>query len=1033
MINDEFTNSKSNNAALTPKSEFGNIPDNEFSGSGEMNLHKAAYDASLMKSQETTKAVETTSQTTSSTAVESTTVASSTTMATGIAATSAGVITVASTVAIGALSVFAVVSDTVRDYQVTLDSMRVIGDSMSYLVSVYDMNMSEEDYDEYFREKYEKYDDNQSQSEEIEIDYPFVVKLYNLSYEATQPADFLSNEGTFQNIVLGDKYTIEVSEDKFGGDVLFETTFVATASYSFNDFSFPTNVDLEKGTFDIYMEFEDETDTYSDFVLYLYDLDAPEQVNYTFNLEKISGSQTVIGDNDPEKIDIFKDWGYKFSFKENGETVVYKEGVAHFEDVYGRKSGFNEFIFDKTYSYKEGTMEVRLDFDNDFGWYDNFVLTLTAHYVEEDPTTGDGSQTWTDDREIELQTTTDVQTIDVMGLDLNLMDPNVTFTYVLTADVRGVASTLVEENEPFSLTDNSGAKSEWNQFIFNKTANFLEDSFEVQLDYVDDFYYYDNFTLTLLPSGVNAQYDFHLDPTTEVQTCTFDAQQHWNYSFDYEYSYSLTCSYQGAIRTLDSEENFKFTDTSGFLGLDFDGTYDYGTNDFSLKLNYEDPDNNFSNFVFHLTYEDDPSEPSIDISLEKTTEVQSFDLDDYELYTGTWYEYNLTCDYKGNAVTLVTGEESFQFSDPDLVPSGSITFVNNEVNYHDGTMWVQFDYTDKYNMISSAWLVFYGKNSEDQDDYCNESTEIYLEVTKEVQEINIADINTGEEDGINFTKYNLAYDLYYEYYTDTDTDTSSLYGSPHPITLSNSAVTAVNGYESKFQVFEEMDAAQGYAQTYMYIYFDAVDENDMWSSYKAYWEGVNPANGSTFVQADIQFNERELGGWHKAEITCGGASDDIFNGDGWDLVVVADINNPYTGYTATDEEIYRIEDTKPVYVDAPDPEIFNIDFSESVFSYGGDDYALNVQPMFAGDYSQYTDVQFIFEQGDGTTYTYSISFSDYFDFYVTNPDEGPIDVWNEFENIEFKVTLKYCTYVNGVKSDPITKVLYTGISFYVSV
>ena len=50
---DEFTNSKSNNDSFIGKSEYGNLQDSEFSDSGEMNLHKAAYDASLMKSQNT--------------------------------------------------------------------------------------------------------------------------------------------------------------------------------------------------------------------------------------------------------------------------------------------------------------------------------------------------------------------------------------------------------------------------------------------------------------------------------------------------------------------------------------------------------------------------------------------------------------------------------------------------------------------------------------------------------------------------------------------------------------------------------------------------------------------------------------------------------------------------------------------------------------------------------------------------------------------------------------------------------------------
>ena len=212
MRDDEFTNSKSNNESFIAKSEFGNLPDSEFSDSGEMHMHKAAYDPSLMKSNSNsgnTKTVEDVAQS-SSTAVESTVAGSG--AATSIAATSAGVLTVASTVAIGALSVFAVISNMTHDYQVVLDSVRVIDDSMTYLVSVYDRNMSEKDYDDYFRERYKDADQGASMSEE-EMEYPFVVKLYNASYSSSMHADYLSNEGVFQHITIGDTYTIEVSED----------------------------------------------------------------------------------------------------------------------------------------------------------------------------------------------------------------------------------------------------------------------------------------------------------------------------------------------------------------------------------------------------------------------------------------------------------------------------------------------------------------------------------------------------------------------------------------------------------------------------------------------------------------------------------------------------------------------------------------------------------------------------------------------------------------------------------------------------
>ena len=47
MINDEFTNLKANNDSFIKKTEFANLPDSEFSDAGEMNLHRAAYDASL--------------------------------------------------------------------------------------------------------------------------------------------------------------------------------------------------------------------------------------------------------------------------------------------------------------------------------------------------------------------------------------------------------------------------------------------------------------------------------------------------------------------------------------------------------------------------------------------------------------------------------------------------------------------------------------------------------------------------------------------------------------------------------------------------------------------------------------------------------------------------------------------------------------------------------------------------------------------------------------------------------------------------
>ena len=997
MRDDEFTNSKSNNDSFIGKSEYGNLPENEFSDSGEMNLHKAAYDASLMKTQNT-KTVEDVTQ---GAAGAETTVASST-AASGIAASGVGVVVVASTVAIGALTALTGISLTHHDYQVYLDSLRVIGNEMSYLVSVYDNDMTEEDYDEYFRERYENMD--QGQELEKEMEYPFVVKLYNLSYEATQPADYLSNEGYFSNITVGETYTLEVSEDRFGGDILYETTFVATYSYSIDDFSFPVNVDLENGTFDIYLDFTDDANAYSDFTLYLYDLDAPEQVNYTFDLEKIAGYQTIIGPNSPDKIDVFKDWGYRFTFKENGELVTYKEDIAHFKDMYGRKSGFNAFVFDRTFSYKEGTMEVRLDYDNDFGWYDNFVLSMHAWYESQGTTSGEDSY----DFDIELESVDTVQVLNVFEYEMNLETP---YTYELTCTYQGETITLEEETTRFYFSDNSGAKSEWNAFIFDKTANFLTNSFDVRLDYIDDFGRYYNFVLTLYPNGVNAQYDFYLDSTDEVQTCTFDEQQHWNYSFDYEYSYTLTAYYIDEQVTLDrSEDFFTFADNSGFHSLVFDGSYDYGNSTFDLRLDYEDPDGNFSDFVFRLFDEEDLDQVYCEIPLEAVTTTQTIDMETYDIVTSSWYYYSLACSYKGNTVVLAHSEESFQFVDPDMRPTASVTIINNEINYADCTMWVQLDITDKYNFISDINLVLYGRNNDDQDPYENECT-VWLEATNEPQQVTIE--RNNEDTDVNFIKYDVAYNLFWTYYTEEDEDTGSLFSEPKPIALTNSAKTVFNGVTSKYQLYQSTYAGSGEEACFMYIKFDYTDENNMWSSFKAYWEGKND-NGSTFSSADINLvNDREFYGWHRVHVSSESGefgNMPIFDGNGYDLVIVADYNNPYTGESEVDKEIYRVENTHPTFGGA-DREIFSATLTD--ISSDGETYALTVMDILYhnsvyGEYDYFVNVSFIFEDEEsGNTYTYTLAeFSDYLYLRFSDFDGGEVDPW-EWDGKYFTVTIHY--------------------------
>ena len=1020
---DEFTNSKSNNDSFISKSEYGNTQDSEYSDSGEMNLHKAAYDASLMKSQNTTKMVEDVTQGTS-TAIE-TTVASSAN-AGAIAAGSVTAVVAASTVAVTALGVLTGLSVALHNYEVTLNSFIISSNQLNYNVTIIDKGMDDDGY--------EHWSDQNPDEEKL----PFVMRIFNDDYDASQELFYFEQSGTFSNLTLGQRYNIVISENKFNGQVLYEDHFITYVNSTFLNFELHEWCDLKEDILYYDMNLIDEKDILSDYKLTFYHPDAPEKIVASFDLPEETGYQSLsISGPNGALLDLTKECGYRFSYIQDGKEIEYKKGIINFYDLSYREAKFNALEFDRTFSYKEGTMDLRLDYVDDLGWYDNFIFTLTAHYFEGDATTGDG-QEYTDDYEIYLDATTETQTINVLEYEVNL---DTEYTYKLTCNYRGAQTTLEEETTKFKFTDNSGATStdpaDFN-FIFNKTANFLTDSFEVQFDYVDDFYYYYGFTLNLLPNGVNAEYAFDLTETTDVQTCTFNEQDHWNYSLDYEYSYVLSCYYQGELITLErSDELFTFTDISGAVtawdSLSFDGTYSFPTGMAKLTLNYTDDFGYYSNFVFTLINFDDEDDYR-EFELEATTEEQEIDLYGADIdLNETWWKYKLTVNHakQGTIILEESGEnEEFMWSDPYSVTdpdSVSVTFVNNEANFVDRTLWVQLDYRDDYDRYGDFVLTLFGRGSDDEEDFINR-VDFELQKTKEPQQITVDGID--EDTGnyfVDITKYKVGYGLYWwESSWDDGTD-HWLFGdedSYEEITLKNSAKTVFNGVTSKYQAYQSTYAGSGEEGCFMYMKFDYTDENNMWSNFKAYWVGVNPDNGSTYRDVDIDLMyDREFYGWHRVSITSESLSDGdefedmpIFDGNGHDLVIVADINNPYTGETAVDQEIYRVEGTHPTFGGA-DREIFKATFTE-IGAYE-ETYSMTVMDILYhnsdfGEYDYYVNVSFIFEDEEsGDTYTYTLTgFSDYIFITFDEFDGGEVDPW-DWDGKEFTVTIHY-----SVTSDP---------------
>ena len=1286
IFEDEFNQNKVTNDQQVLNSEFGVTQSNEFSDSGEMHLHRSAYNSSLNQTVKNTTQVEaeSASMAASEGASGVVTAVSGGGVAHALAAGTVSSVVVASSLTITALSVVTGLSVALHNYEFKLNSFIVTSNQLNYSLTITDKEMSEEDYEHWYEE---------NDKEGSAPTAPFVIRIYNNDYDSSQNLFYFEQSGVFSKLTLGQKYNIVVSENRYGGQIIYEDEFVTYENSVFMDFEFYGESDYENGTFDVTMDFVDEKNVFSDFKLDFYQVDVPSETIATFELEKVSGTQSVsfLDENNHPRIELDQEYGYTFSYNDGVSVKEYKSGTAFLFDRYGRTAEFNEFIFDKTanfldetievkldyvdylnwynnfalvltphyteaeqgddciielastterqtvslseyeldleyptYTYAltadyrgnnivlveettpfkftdnsgavsefyefifdktanflEHTMEVKLDYVDDYNWFDNFLLTLTAHYGDS-ATTGDGKE---DSREIHLAKTTEPQTINLMELDLDLEYP--TYTYTLTADRHGINTVLVEEVTAFKFTDNSGAVSEFNGFTFDQTmnwenytmeftldyvddfgyydnfvvhmtemyndaevspsrnfdiqlekttekqtidvsdleltvyevnpryvykyyvtcnyrgfnetivdetpffelhdnsgyqsdfigftfdkkANFLTSTFEVQLDYIDDYDLYSNFELTLMPNdGVNAQFVFDLDKTTSKQTCTIDYEYaHYGFDFDQHFTYKLEAERGSELVTLESSDvEFQFTDISGaisaFNGLEFDGTYSYQTGLATLRLDYQDDFGYFSDFIFTIYNFDDPDE-YYEFYLLSTTDEQTIDIGSEEFNVEeSWWTYKLTAQHrKEGLVTLAESAEyeEFRWEDPTMVTdpnSVSVTFINNEANYNDRSIWVQLDYRDDYDRYSNFVLTLFGKSTNDADDFSH-TLDFELEKTKEPQQIIVDGIDEdAEEYGayyIDFVKYKLGYNLYWWETTTEDGYDHYLFGdetSYEEISLKNSAVSELYGVDSNFQIFKEgaSTADEYYA---MWLYLDLVDENHAYSSLHGYWSAKGIGEDEYSEEASVEpMGEMLRSGWQKVIVYPGDNVDlenggSICDGTEWEFIIQGFYDDPYDD---KDEEfISRIctVTCTPTFVEEPDPQVLGIDFSDSFMPIMIDDethYTLTAFATLSSDnYDRYTDVEIIFEsEVDGTIYTYSIDdgmFSNYFDFPVDTPEEGPISPF-DMEGVPYTITVRYCTLTDNpldpdspIKSDPIEVICCTHRSFSVSV
>ncbi len=503
----------------------------------------------------------------------STTVTSATT-ASNVAATTATVVTAASVVAVTAVAVGTGISVALHNYDYRFNSFKVTSDALYYELFVVDLN----DEKRADGESYEEYDRPNEEDSEDEKNAPFTLRVYNEYYDYSIPTYYESNWGEFTNLKPEQQYRIVLSENRYGGETIFDEQFTTlkeeTRVSEFRGISWDKTCNFLTMMMNVKLDYQDDYDRFSDFKFNLKSevmtADAPNEISY--DLVKTTEEQQIKLDNN-QSFNLVETYEYTFTYMDEGVEVTAESGSVHFEDNSGAESKFNQFIFDKTANFINRTFDVQLDFVDDFNVYDNFVLSMFRTYEQEGMTIIDDMSV-----DIPLQKTTDVQTVDLDGYEVMLSD---SYHYKLTCNYYNEQTVLDEGNVTF--TDTSGAVTEFRELIFDKKANFDTRTFEVQLDYTNDLGYLYGFQMTLTDLTTSEERTYYLQETTDVQTITVDEIQEYIdenpvYYIDiveHRMSYSFKYMNQDQEVVVVPGEEFKFKNslTSTFQGIDT--SYDF--------------------------------------------------------------------------------------------------------------------------------------------------------------------------------------------------------------------------------------------------------------------------------------------------------------------------------------------------------------------------------------------------------------------------------------------------------------------------
>ena len=406
------------------------------------------------------------------------------------------------------------------------------------------------------------------------------------------------------------------------------------------------------------------------------------------------------GMNHGEFFDLEPNTEYNFEVEEGSEVEIKRSLLKRTFTTGEGYVGYSEFIgfsFDKTANFLDGTFTVQLNFIDELDIYSDFAFTLTD--------ANDSSIT----NSFSLEKTTEPQTIDLNSSPVTF-DLENNYSYKLTYKERDMEVVFIEEL--FTFEDTSGALSEFYGGSVDYIADFVNETFNVNIDFIDDFDILDNIAFVIYDVELGEEYARTYPLNKDQKEFTLDAKES-------DTTPGLDLVY-GSFRYYFIYERKGVTEQTNIQEIEFKGARFYGgtispkadfkEKTFTVNLDVVDTIGRLDNFVLHISESSSRSVSSFsrNYPLNKDLLEQSFSAeptdteDGFDLENGTYFYYFT---YYDNGEIVSTEEQSVIFEDIEGRSSTFNSITINKANFSEHTFDVQLDYVDTLNRLDGWHLV----------------------------------------------------------------------------------------------------------------------------------------------------------------------------------------------------------------------------------------------------------------------------------------------------------------------------------------